>query len=252
MSPSPPSPLDGVRLRLADAAAAPIRGALLTLTDPVLRRRLGALALLNSAAAVLVILLVGWGGWAATEWLVQGEGARVWIGWLARLLGLFGLLLLAPALFNGLAGLVLPMLHERLFLAARERSGGAPVAERSGSALRDAAGELRRVGRLGVLAVAPLPLLLVPVVGAVAYGLIQALNGAWVLGWDLLALHFSLHGVPYHEQRRFLARNRLAVLALGAVAGVLALIPVLQLLFVTTNVVGAGVLSAALDRREHR
>lgn len=238
-----------LRIPVTTAALAPLRGIAMTLRDSALRRKLGGALLLNGLALVVVVVLVGWLGFWATAGLVQGEGALVWIGWLARLLGLFGLLLLAPALFNGLAGLILPMLHERLFGVARERAGGPPVEAADTSAWRDAAGEVRRLGRLATLAVVPLPLLLVPVAGTALYGAIQALNGAWVMGWDLLGLHFALHGMSYEEQRRALAANRLAVLALGAVAGLLALIPIGQLLFATTNIVGAGALSASLDRR---
>ena len=237
-----------IRIPVADALAAPVRGFLTTMANPGLRKELGRALFVNCALAFVVIVAVLAAGWAATAGLVQGGGPWIWIGWLARLLGLLGLLLLAPVLFNGLASLVLPMVQERIFGVARRFAGGVPLTPGEGpSALSEAAGELRRFGRLLVIIVVPLPLLLVPFAGPLFYGLIQAVNGAWALGWDLLAMHFAQYGLSYEEQRRVLARNRLSVLGLGGVAGALGLVPLIQVLFLTTNIVGVGLLSASLD-----
>jgi len=67
------------------------------------------------------------------------------------------------------------------------------------------------------------------------------------MGWDLLSHHFELHDLDYGEQKAWVRENRVMVLTLGGAATALCAIPVLQLLFITTNVAGAGVLSARLD-----
>lgn len=89
--------------------------------------------------------------------------------------------------------------------------------------------------------VAALPLLLVPVAGAVIFAAV----GMWMLGVDLLDIAQSARGVLLANRLSFILRNLGACLGLGVTAGVLLLVPGLNLLLLPAVVV-AGVL---LDSR---
>ena len=158
-----------------------------------------------------------------------------------------GALFLAPVLFHVVASILLPAFHGPVFLEARRSAGGPASAGAEQRLVAVLAVELRRLARLIVLSLLLLLLNLVPVIGSVAYLVAQFLLAARTLGWDLLSYHFELHGLDYEQQKAFLRRERGMVLALGGVATLLCLIPIAQIVFLTTNVAGAGVLSAWMD-----
>jgi uncharacterized protein involved in cysteine biosynthesis len=244
-----------LRIGPVDAVSALISGMRLCLADPVVRGRVQRAFFINAIAFVALLAGLIYAAVALTEGLVAGDGAAATLGWLARVLVAVGLVVLAPALFNALAGVCLPLVEDGLFRAARERAGGPPVEERSAGvrgALRDTAADVGRLVRLVLVALLLLPLNLVPGLGSLLYLAAQGLHGSWTLGQDLLEPHFALHGVPHPERRRAARASFSGVLTLGAFALLLSLVPVAQLFFVSSNVAGAGVLSARLDRRGSR
>ena len=107
--------------------------------------------------------------------------------------------------------------------------------------------DLKRLVRFLTLSVLLLLLHLIPVVGSILYVIAQFYLAAWTLGWDLLSHHFELHGLDLHGQGRWVREHRALVLAFGSGAALLAMVPLAQLVFISTNVASAGVLSAWLD-----
>lgn len=187
---------------------------------------------------------------AATAPLVEGEVAFLAAaGTVIRWAVMAGALLISPILVNAIAMVVLQVFRQRIFRAARLLAGGAPVEESGGmfALLRELGVELRRLLRLLVLTALCLPLNLIPFAGSAVYVALQFLITASTLAWDLLAPHFEMHGLGYNAQKRFLARSRATALAFGATAVLLCLVPVAQILFISTNVVGAAIVSARLD-----
>ena len=159
-------------------------------------------------------------------------------------------LMASPLLFRLLAVSILPVYQEGVFLSARARAGGGEPPNASPGLVRTIWIEVRRFSVFGVLSLLLLPLNLLPVVGTVIYGGAQGLLAAQTLGWDLLSHHFEIHGMSLEEQRTWVRSHRGAVLAFGGASLVLCMIPVLQILFITTNVAGAGVLSAWIELAE--
>lgn len=242
-------PREVASLGAVAGAKAVLDGIRLSFGRPDMRRKLTKAFLLNGIFFFLLLALMIWGALALTAGLVEGELWLAALGWIARVLLIVGIVAVAPGLYSLIGDIVLPVVHGRVFEAAREHAGGPPVDEVGGvgKEIRTVGVDLRRLARFLGVSLVLLLANLIPVVGNLVYPVAQFLVTAHTMGWDLLAYHFELHDVRYDEQKRFLADHRTLVLAAGAAATVLTLLPVVQLVFITTNVAGAGVLSARLD-----
>jgi uncharacterized protein involved in cysteine biosynthesis len=243
-----------------DAVGALFTGLSLSLREPDVRKRIGVGLLLNS----VVFSLLLWGLISGAFWLVDElvslapTGDGFWeqllggtltsVGWLLRVASVIGSLFAAPVLFNLGASLMMPIFYGRIFSIARSVSGDGEASGFDAAAIaRIVAVELRRIARFLTFSALALTLNLIPVVGSAVYLVVQFLLASSAMGWDLLSHHFELHDLDYGQQKAWIKQNRALVLTLGAGATALCAIPVLQLLFITTNVAGAGVLSARLD-----
>lgn len=232
----------------------------LSLRDPSVRKRILLGLVLNSVMFSLML----WAMISGSFWLVDelvalaptGDGfwnevlggALTSVGWLLRAASVIGSLFAAPVLFNLGASLMMPIFYGRVFSIGRSAIGGEEEAGFDAAALASiVAVELRRMARFLAMSALALTLNLIPVVGSGLYLGIQFLLASSAMGWDLLSHHFELHKLTYAQQKSWIKANRALVLTLGASATALCSIPVLQLLFITTNVAGAGVLSAKLD-----
>lgn len=256
-------PLMSRPVGMRDALGALQRGITLSLGDPALKRRIALSILVNAVAFVALLCGLLWGAVELVDWALGGSvaadpswyeslwyEARDGLRWLLYGVFVIGALFYSPVLFTILASAVLPAFHGPVFSAARQRAGGPVVDGPQTGLARTLLTELTRLIRFVVYSVLLLPLNLVPVIGSVAYLALQFYLSATTLGWDLLAYHFELHGMDLPAQRAFVRQNKGVVLALGGGATVLAMVPVAQLVFITTNVAGAGVLSAWLDGAE--
>ncbi|MGM0575642.1 MAG: EI24 domain-containing protein [Myxococcota bacterium] len=252
------------RVGAAEAVWGLLAGLRLCLGDLRMRRKVAASLAVNAVAFLLFVAALLWGAFSLVDALVGGpppppdagwiEATWGWLreglGWLLRVALVVGTMLVAPPLFNLVASILLPVFHGPVWEAARRRAGGPSLAHAPGG-FRVTAGvvatEVRRLVRFLGLTLLILPLNLVPGVGSVVYLAAQLLLAAHALGWDLLSYHFELHGLSYAEQKRWLRGQRSMVLAMGGVGTLLCTVPVAQLLFVTTNVAGGGLVSAWLD-----
>ncbi|MFT7621573.1 MAG: CysZ protein [Myxococcota bacterium] len=228
---------------MALALKAMLAGLSLSLSDPELRRKLRRGLVLNGLLFVVLIAGIQAGvWWAIGSWL--GDG---WLGILARVVAVIGVLLAAPVLYALSSSLFMPLVGQRIFEAGR-RAAGAPDLPGVGLGRAQSMSiEVRRLLRFVILSALLLLLNLIPGVGSAVYVVLQALLSAWTMGWDLMSYHYERHGLDYGAQRKANASARLGVLTLGGAALLLAMIPVLQLATVTTNLAGAGLLSAWLD-----
>jgi len=95
--------------------------------------------------------------------------------------------------------------------------------------------------RLAVTLLA-LPLLLVPVAGAVLFAIVSMA----LLGLDLVDIAQSSRGIVLGPRLRFAGRNAWACLGLGVGAGLLMLIPCVNVLFLPAAVVAAVLLDSRL------
>ncbi|MEZ4264861.1 MAG: EI24 domain-containing protein [Myxococcota bacterium] len=244
-------------------ALALLEGFRLGLGTPRLRRRLLGSFAVNALGFLLLAALMLWGAFALVDWLVSSPepadpgwlmATWLWIrgalGVALRIAAVLGTAVIAPVLYNLVSSLLFPLFSGPVFNAARDAAHGPPVLGAPDGFVATAkviAVETRRLGRFAGYSLALLPLNLVPGLGSAAYVALQFLLSARTLGWDLLSYHFELHGLTFDEQKRWISSHHLLVLTLGGVATLLCIVPVVQLVFVTTNVAGAGVLSAWLD-----
>jgi len=156
---------------------------------------------------------------------------------------------MAPVVFAMVSGIVLPIYRAKIWNAARNWAGGPLVPGRPEGLVVEArliGVELRRLGRFLFFSLALLFLNLLPY-GATLYFVAQFLLTVHTMGWDLMSYHYELHDVRYGEQKSDLVARRRLVLAVGTLGTLLTMIPLVQVLFVSTNAAGAGILSARLD-----
>ena len=242
------------------AIAALKQGMALCLGDAELKRRILVSIVVNGLAFMALFGGVLWGGLELVEWALAGEVsanpawyeelwymARDGLRWVLYVVVVVAAFFYSPVLFTVLASAILPAFHGPVFSAARARAGGPELETPPTPFTSTLWMESKRLVRFIALSVLILPLNLLPVVGSALYLGVQFFLSAHTLGWDLLAYHFELHGLDASEQRRFIREHRGMVLTLGGGAALLAMIPVLQCLFITTNVASAGLLSAWLD-----
>ncbi|KAI8801652.1 hypothetical protein BJ742DRAFT_859041 [Cladochytrium replicatum] len=95
-----------------------------------------------------------------------------------------------------------------------------------------------------VLAVIALPLNLVPFVGWGAYFI---LNG-WLLGYGAHLHYFDLKNIPFKQAREYVDSHRASYLSFGSAAAALQMIPVIGILFAFTNMIGAALWAANLEK----
>jgi CysZ protein len=227
------------------------------LRDPTVRRQVVKSLVVNGIVFVVLFVALIWTIFALTSGLAGDHpgwpGWLSWVvstaGWLLRVALVIGALMIAPPIIMLLLGIVLPMFMGPVFRAGRLYADGPEVKSAGGfrAEVRSVVIDLRRLVRLLVVSALILPLNLLPVVGQVAYVGAQGLIAAHTLGWDLVGRHFTLYGVGYHEQRVLLEERRGLVLSVGFAALAVLMLPLANVVFVTTNVAGAGILSARLD-----
>jgi uncharacterized protein involved in cysteine biosynthesis len=236
-----------------------LKGIRVGLLESRVRKQLLKSLIVNGVVFLLLMVGLIWAAFSLTAGLVT-EHPEWWpwvdwivskAGWLLRVAFIAGALVVGPPIFSIILGVILPMFMSPVFRAGREFEGAALPEEASegiGAEVRTIIIDIRRLIRLLLFSLLILPLNLLPVVGQIGYVILQIMLAAHTLGWDILGRHFELYGLGYQEQRIELRKNRRLVISLGLVGGVLLLIPIANILFVTTNAAGAGVLSARLDQ----
>lgn len=226
-----------------------LKGIFVALGERQVRGKIVMAVIANAFAFAVVFGLLMWGAFALTDGWVDDGGLLAAAGWLARIGLIVGFGFVAPVLFALSGEIVVPTFRGKIFELARDFEGGPPVNGSEGLvAEAKAVGvDIRRLVRFLGISLLLLPLLLIPGVGTAGYAAVQLAVAARTMGWDILGRHFELHGVRYADQKRFLNRHMGLTLGVGLVALGLCLVPVAQFVFVSTNVAGAGILSARLD-----
>jgi CysZ protein len=215
--------------------------------DAELRRTAARLIALVFVVYVAVAASIVAGvAWLTSDW-VQGAWYEATGGWALRVVAVIVGVLSAPVLVGAATGVVVPLAAPRFFLRAREVSGGRVLPESQGpTPLGAVAIEVRKLARYALSVALALPLHLVPGVGSLAFVGVVGVVTAWFVGWEIFAWHFELTGLDLAAQRAWLRSRWPTVLAVGGLAALTTLVPVLQLFFSVAHVAGAGALSARL------
>ncbi len=238
---------DAGRMTPGLAVAGLLRGTTLALTDKALRGKVLVALVVNAVAFLALLAGIYFGVQAVTDFGGDGWFVEV-VRTVVRVVVYVVVLLWTPVIFVTLASIFLPMFQTPVFRAARATRGAPPLAGELGVGASVSL-EVRRLVRFLVLSVLLLFVNLLPGVGTVLYMVLQFGLTAHEMAWDLMAPHLEGHSLGYGAQRRWLRSNTLGTLALGGVATLLLMVPVAQLLFITTNYAGAGVISAELDAK---
>ena len=247
-------------VRTWDALLALKRGIAMSFGDDALRARMVVSIIVNAIAFLGLLAMTLWGAMSLVDLALTGPevadptwyqslwyGVREGFRWLVNLALIIGALLYSPVLFTLLASALLPAFAGPVFRMARSQAGGPEVPGRATAFPTVVWVEVTRLARFILWSALLLPLNLIPGIGSVAYIVAQFYLSARTLGWDLLSHHFEMHGLGMEAQKAFVRERRGLVLAFGAGATLLATLPLVQLVFITTNVASAGVLSAWLD-----
>lgn len=206
-------------------------------------------------APVLVAAAIGVGAvefvrWLASEqiaaWAEAAVGGRGWTDWIVGALVWAASILVAFAIFAPLVRVVaapfLSLLADRTVASLIGRpSPSGPGGRAMRWVLRPVLDALALFAiRLGITIVA-LPLFFVPVAGPFLFGGVSML----LLGVDLIDIAQSARGVLLGARLSFVSRHMGACLGLGVGAGLLLLVPCVNVLLLPAAVVGA----VLLDRR---
>ena len=226
-------------------------------------KRLRRHVLVAFVANALVFGLIWWGLFAGADALStamagdgDGAGWMSWLlGWALWLLFVVAGLLLSPMIFRVVAALVLSLWNGAIFDATRQWAG-APESDRNRGLNASVAVSvaLRRLVRFALftLVIMGLTLLLMPIpllnAAVATLGLCaQFLLAASTLGWDIHSPHLELKGMDFDAQRDWVRSHRVIVTSMGCVAALLLMVPGLNLVFITTNTVASGMVSAWYD-----
>lgn len=234
-------------LSLRDAVGALFAGLVASLRPGPLRRKVLRALLINAVGLLVVVATLVYLVFA----LIGVPGGSDVIGslvaWAIRLLALVLIVVAVPLLYVAAGRLLALATNQGIFEVAR-RQAGAPDPVEEPLPLSTSTGlELRRLGRFLMFSAALLPMNIIPIMGAAIYAAATMVLASRAMGWDLLAYHFEAHGMGHEAQKAWVHENRRLVLVFGAVAMLMCMVPVLQLLTITTHVAGAGILSARLD-----
>ncbi|MEM9453201.1 MAG: EI24 domain-containing protein [Myxococcota bacterium] len=222
----PPSEL---RSRFMAGLSSVWTGIRVSIRSPEVRRTyLQLVAVLFLVVAALDLA----GVWAILHYTPIDGGTSWWatIGlWIARVLGVGVVLLVAPLVALTLVNLVFPLLGERVFIAAMRVVAparaeqlaalpGTPIAKATVAAI------LRLLLFLGMSLLAFL-VSLIPVVGQVAGPVFQGYLSARGLAWELLDPYLDKLELDFGEQRAFVAAHRSALVGFGLPLSFLMAIP---------------------------
>lgn len=194
-------------------------GIRLSIRSPEVRRTyIQLVAVLFLVAAVLDLV----GVWAVLHYTPIDDGTSWWatIGlWIARILGVGVVLLVAPLVALTLVNLVFPLLGERVFIAAMRVVAPAraeQLAALPGMPVTTATvAAILRLLLLLVMSLLAFMVSLIPVVGQVAGPVFQGYLSARGLAWELLDPYLDKLGLGFGEQRAFVATHRSALVGFG-------------------------------------
>lgn len=232
--------------------SAALRGLRLAFGTPDVRR-----SYFKIVFALLVITLSIDGGgiwalWSVTGWDDATSGWLVAAFVVARVIGIVGILVVAPLLAIFTMNIVMPLFNEGPFLAGI-RAIDPPRAQQlvegpNLSIPHQIKISLIRLGLFVFLGLLSFVVSFIPVVGQVAGPAMGTYFTARALGWELLDPYFAFTNTPYQAQVEFLGRHHASVIGFGLPFALLFAIPVVgPLVFVMAQASAATLVCEVLE-----
>jgi CysZ protein len=205
---------------------------------------------LNLLITVLVLALLISGG----VWYAQTMHPRFAASWWQRglevlvILALFvGIVAIALAVWLLLQSILCGYFYGKLARQVELQLGMRPEDMKEVSFAREVLDGIRDVTVLLAVNAALLLLHIIPVVGSVVAVAGSLYFDSWVLGLDYFEYPLGLRGKTRREMRQFCKAHRPQTLGLGAAVLLLALLPVISAVFLTTAATGAVLLHRRLS-----
>ncbi len=234
-------------ISVGDAVGALFAGLSASLKPGPVRRKVVRAMCANAAGLLLVMAGLVYAVFGLVDVPGGGNAIGTVVAWAIRLAALVLIFIGAPLMYALVVRLFALVVNQGIFDAARREANAPDPPDDPLPLPTSTAIELRRLGRFVLVSLLLLPVNVIPIAGSAFYALAVMLMASQTMGWDLFAYHFELHGMGYDAQKAWIGENRRLVIIVGAVAMLLCMVPVLQLLTITTNVAGAGILSARMD-----
>lgn len=249
---SPSGPSTSRRARFWAGLSAALAGLRVSTSSTEVRRTYVQLVLVLFLLATA--LDVG-GIWAVLHFTPIDDDTRWWalIGlWVARIVGIVGVLLVAPLVSLIVVNLVFPFLGERVFLAALRVLSPARADQLAASpGLPLSTATVAAVLRLGLFVGLSLLAFLVSLVPVVGQGLGPVLQGylsARGLAWELLDPYLDKLQLGFGQQRAFVAAHRPVLVGFGLPLTVLMAVPLVgPLLFGLAQGAAAQLVVAVIE-----
>lgn len=193
-----------------------------------------------------------WGLWWATGWDDATSGWLVAAFVVARVIGIIGILLVAPLLAIFTMNIVMPLFNEGPFLAGVRAIAPERARELAESENLSIPHQIKisvvRLLLFMFLSLLAFVVSFIPVVGQVAGPAMGTYFTARALGWELLDPYFAFTNTPYQAQVEFLGRHHAAVVGFGLPFALLFAIPIVgPLVFVMAQASAATLVCEVLE-----
>lgn len=164
------------------------------------------------------------------------------------------ILILFPFILTICSSLITPIFRSFLYSKTKELAGSVEIQYNITETLqyifKTIFIEIRKVLLYLFFSILLFLLNLVPIIGNIAYLVLQFLLTALFVGWESLSPWFEEKMMSFKEQYGFIKQNRSVFMGFGIPAALLLLIPLVQAFFLLTHTIGGALLSIELEKNE--
>lgn len=182
------------------------------------------------------------------KWILGVAGAFIWF-----ILGVV-ILFIFPLVLTILSAIIDPLFRSILHSKTKEMEGfpekRIPVIESLYLSLKSVINEIKKLVFYLLFSVILLFINIVPVIGSLLYPILQFFLTALFITWEFLTPYLDEKKLSFLKQLRFVFQNKKLFLGFGIPAVLLLLIPFVQVIFLSTHVIGGALLSITFENKK--
>ncbi|MDH4128109.1 MAG: EI24 domain-containing protein [Spirochaetota bacterium] len=182
------------------------------------------------------------------KWIVGAIGIIIWF-----ILG-FIVLIMIPFFLSFISTIVDPNFRSILFVKTREMNGcpeqKISVMKAIIIALKSILIEIIKLIIYLLFSIFLLFINLIPIIGTLIYPILQFLLTSIFVSWEFLTPYFEEKNLSFSRQFGFVCKHKKIFIAFGIPAGLLTLIPIIQIFFLSTNTIGGALLSISFEEKK--